>query len=1128
MRKSAILLLTLLFMPALAFSQSGLFTTGGTFPVGRNPGSLVAVDLNNDGKLDLVTANNGDNTVTVLLGDGSGRFASAATFAAGIGPAQVLSADFNRDGKPDLAVLTSSSKTLTILLGDGSGGFTAAPATSLGSFPTSMALADFNLDGTPDLAIANQSGVVSIYLGDGSGGFSLVLPTLSPAGAVGVSIAAADFDGDGNPDLVVIPATSNASLFYIYLGAGPGGFTAPLVRSFFLATAPTQFALTVGDFNADGRPDVAAITNFGGVLLLLLSDNQQVLRAYNPNFGLLAFSYSAAAADFNGDGKLDLALTDFAGNVPVLLGDGSASPHFTAAAGSPFAVGQRPVVAVGDFNGDGKPDIAAASDSGNSVTVLLNAIGSGTTPQTITFPPLSDQPYSPQGALTLTASASSGLPVLFSTGSSACAVSGGKVSLRMTGTCTITASQFGNAVYAPAVPVTQSFTIYPGPQTITFVAPSPQVLGTGPVALSAQSSAGPTIDVTFTSNTPAVCTISAHYAVLVSVGTCTVTATSPAAGYYATAVPVTVSFAVVSPSVQTIVFPTPPFQAFGPAPFAVSATASSGLPVTFTSNTPSICDVIAGNSIHMISVGECVITASQAGNATVAPAPSVTVRISIVPGPQTINFGPLPNRPLGAPPFTISATASSGLPVVFSAYSPSTPACTVDSRNTVTLLAVGTCFIYASQNGNANYLATANVLQPFAVTGPGQLSQTVAFPDPGDQAYTLQAGFGVKATASSGLPVSFLADSAGCTIQPGTDFVFFHALGSCRITAFQDGSAAYAPATPITHSFTIRPGSQTVSFDSPGSQVLGGGPVLLLASTTAALEVNFVSSTPAACTISGLYAILVSTGTCTVTAAPTPSPFYSAAAPVTQSFAVLPASSLVPRITQVSNAFSNIPASPIQSGSWVAIKGTNLSNTDPGRGWNANESFPTFMNGTSVTINGQAAFVYYISPTQVNVQAPTDSTLGYVTVTVTNNGAVSQTVHARYQTAAPALLQWGGGQYPYALITRGSDFIGNPDVIPNTAPAHAGDALTLWVTGLGPTNPPVSAGQQPSSFPPVIPVPTVTVGASSVTVLSAVLRYAGLYQVNIQLPASLPAGDLAVKVIQGDYQSPDGILIHTQ
>jgi uncharacterized protein (TIGR03437 family) len=238
-----------------------------------------------------------------------------------------------------------------------------------------------------------------------------------------------------------------------------------------------------------------------------------------------------------------------------------------------------------------------------------------------------------------------------------------------------------------------------------------------------------------------------------------------------------------------------------------------------------------------------------------------------------------------------------------------------------------------------------------------------------------------------------------------------------------------------------------------------------------------------------------------------------------------------PSITEVDNGFSNIPNSSIQAGSWVVIKGLNLSSTNPGRGWNANESFPTSMDGTSVTINNKPAFLYYISPTQVNVQAPSDMAAGPVSVVVTNDGQISAAFTAQLQPFSPALLQWGGGQYPYAEITRNPDnaYIGNPSFVPGTVAAHAGDVLTLWVTGLGATDPAVPAGQQPAvvngSFPVPITYPTVTVGGTNVTVLGAILRYAGLYQVNIHLPDSIGTGNLPIQVLAGGYQSPANILL---
>ncbi len=148
------------------------------------------------------------------------------------------------------------------------------------------------------------------------------------------------------------------------------------------------------------------------------------------------------------------------------------------------------------------------------------------------------------------------------------------------------------------------------------------------------------------------------------------------------------------------------------APFTVSATANSGLAVSFTSATPAICSV-SGNTVTLVATGTCAITASQAGNATYAPALQVTQSFTVSLASQSINFAPLSNKILGDAPFTLSATASSGLTVTFSSISPSV--CSV-TGNTVTLLAAGTCTIEANQSGNVNYSSASPVQQSFTVS----------------------------------------------------------------------------------------------------------------------------------------------------------------------------------------------------------------------------------------------------------------------------------------------------------------------------------------------------------------------------------------------------------------------------
>ena len=198
---------------------------------------------------------------------------------------------------------------------------------------------------------------------------------------------------------------------------------------------------------------------------------------------------------------------------------------------------------------------------------------------------------------------------------------------------------------------------------------------------------------------------------LVAVGTCTIEATQPGSANYAAATPVNESFQVTKGS-QTITFGALSNQPLSTPPFTVSATASSGLTVKFYALTPHVCTV-SGTTVTLVVVGTCTIEATQPGNADYAAAAPVYESFQVTKGSQTITFGSLPNQPLSTPPFTVSATASSGLTVSFNSRTPKV--CTV-SGSTVTLVTTGICTIQAMQAGNANYNAAAPVDESFQVT----------------------------------------------------------------------------------------------------------------------------------------------------------------------------------------------------------------------------------------------------------------------------------------------------------------------------------------------------------------------------------------------------------------------------
>jgi len=350
------------------------FAPAVNFPVGHAPFAVAVAEFNGDGKLDLVVANAGSDDVTILLGDGQGGFleASGSPVSAGGGPFSVATADFNGDGKIDLAVANYDSGNVSIFLGDGRGGFNEAMDSPLaaGSNPASVAVGDFNGDGKTDLAVANHvSHNVTILLGNGDGSFNPAPGSPVVAGYFPAAVVVSDFNGDGRPDLAVANFTNSFNLT-ILLGDGSGRFTPTEGAGLDLGFFPD--ALAAGDFNGDGKSDLAVVTQAPGIVILL-GDGTGGFSSIRFIPEALNIPFSVVIADVNGDGKPDLAVGNVGStNVSILLGDGYG--NFKAAVGSPFTVGDEPkAVAVGDFNSDGRPDLAVANIDSDNVTVLINS-----------------------------------------------------------------------------------------------------------------------------------------------------------------------------------------------------------------------------------------------------------------------------------------------------------------------------------------------------------------------------------------------------------------------------------------------------------------------------------------------------------------------------------------------------------------------------------------------------------------------------------------------------------------------------------------------------------------------------------------------------------------------------------
>ncbi|TMQ63846.1 MAG: PKD domain-containing protein [Candidatus Eisenbacteria bacterium] len=350
-------------IPSGALGQP--FGAPAQYATGSQPSHVEVGDLNGDGTLDLVTSH--ANSVSVLLGTGNGAFAAHVDYPTGV-TGSLQMGDLNQDGKLDLLILSSSA--LSVLLGNGDGSFGPRTdfATRKGVFgqpPNLLAVADLNGDSKLDAIVAGWD-LLSIFLGNGDGTFGARMDTENMGWEVS-SLAIGDMNGDSKPDI----AYSKGGEIIVWFGNGDGTFGGRGGAAVSLAHEGGEPCIVaVGDFNGDGKEDLATVVFDVHILAVLLGHGDGYF-GEPIQWGSRFDNNTLAKGDFDGDGRLDLAATAEAipPHIAVLLGagDGQLGVRVECATG-----GTPGFIAPADLNDDGRLDLVTNLRGVDSVAVMLN------------------------------------------------------------------------------------------------------------------------------------------------------------------------------------------------------------------------------------------------------------------------------------------------------------------------------------------------------------------------------------------------------------------------------------------------------------------------------------------------------------------------------------------------------------------------------------------------------------------------------------------------------------------------------------------------------------------------------------------------------------------------------------
>ena len=464
--------------------------------------------------------------------------------------------------------------------------------------------------------------------------------------------------------------------------------------------------------------------------------------------------------------------------------------------------------------------------------------------QSISFSLISDK-IATDAPFNVSATSSSNLVVSYSIVSGPATISGNTISLTGAGIVTVRADQVGDDSYLSATSVDGSFAVTKATQTLSFPVITSKLAGIAPFALNAVASSGLVVNYSIVSG-PA--TISGDIITLTGAGSVTVRASQIGDEKYFAATSVNNTFAVTK-STQIISFTTIPSKFVNSVPFDAIATASSGLPITFS--IVSGPATIIGNTITITAAGTVKVRAAQVGSALYSAATNVDKSFVVSKLTQTITFPAIATKLLNAVPFVVSATTTSGLPLTYSIISG--PATIVGDVVTLTGVS-GSIVVRATQVGDATY---ASKYYDRSIT-VSKLTQTITFPAIATKLLNA-VPFVVSATTTSGLPLTYSIISGPATIA-GDVVTLTGISGSVVVRATQVGDATYA-SKYYDRSITVNKLPQVITIPTISTKVFGGAAFVVTASSNAGVgypvTLSYVSGPALVTPIAGSNDILI-------------------------------------------------------------------------------------------------------------------------------------------------------------------------------------------------------------------------------------------------------------------------------